>query len=139
MLSFFWWRLRDSSWICSTLEKFRFCGFATVCSISSLSGFVRFAHSIRPQIRRTPIWNSHTKTTPKIKGHHLMSLYFWRLGDSNSWPPACKAGALPAELNPHVLLWKSFFIYLSQYSLYMLIFFCKVLFLIYFIYFLIFL
>ena len=26
---------------------------------------------------------------------------WWRLGDSNSWPPACKAGALPAELNPH--------------------------------------
>ena len=26
---------------------------------------------------------------------------WWRLGGSNSWPPACKAGALPAELNPH--------------------------------------
>ena len=24
----------------------------------------------------------------------------WRLRDSNSRPPACKAGALPAELNP---------------------------------------
>ena len=24
----------------------------------------------------------------------------WRIGDSNSWPPACKAGALPTELIP---------------------------------------
>ena len=25
---------------------------------------------------------------------------WWRWGGSNSWPPACKAGALPAELHP---------------------------------------
>ena len=25
----------------------------------------------------------------------------WRWGDSNPWPPACKAGALPTELHPH--------------------------------------
>ena len=29
--------------------------------------------------------------------------YWWRLAGSNRWPPACKAGALPAELNPHIL------------------------------------
>ena len=28
----------------------------------------------------------------------------WRLRDSNSWPPACKAGALPTELIPHIQL-----------------------------------
>ena len=27
---------------------------------------------------------------------------WWRWGGSNSWPPACKAGALPAELHPHL-------------------------------------
>ena len=27
----------------------------------------------------------------------------WRLRDSNSRPPACKAGALPSELNPRIL------------------------------------
>ena len=27
---------------------------------------------------------------------------WWRLAGSNRWPPACKAGALPAELNPHM-------------------------------------
>ena len=29
---------------------------------------------------------------------------WWRLAGSNRWPPACKAGALPAELNPHIHL-----------------------------------
>ena len=29
------------------------------------------------------------------------SLCQWRLRDSNSRPPACKAGALPTELSPH--------------------------------------
>ena len=34
-----------------------------------------------------------------IKPH--CSLLAWRWWDSNSWPPACKAGALPTELHPH--------------------------------------
>ena len=28
--------------------------------------------------------------------------FWWRLAGSNRWPPACKAGALPAELNPRL-------------------------------------
>ena len=32
---------------------------------------------------------------------------WWRLAGSNRWPPACKAGALPAELNPHIVEIKS--------------------------------
>ena len=28
---------------------------------------------------------------------------WWRWTGSNRWPPACKAGALPAELHPHGL------------------------------------
>ena len=27
---------------------------------------------------------------------------WWRLAGSNRWPPACKAGALPAELDPQI-------------------------------------
>ena len=34
----------------------------------------------------------------------LQSISWWRLAGSNRWPPACKAGALPAELNPHIKL-----------------------------------
>ena len=29
------------------------------------------------------------------------SFSWWRVPGSNRWPPACKAGALPAELTPH--------------------------------------
>ena len=29
---------------------------------------------------------------------------WWRIRGSNPWPPACKAGALPAELIPHKLI-----------------------------------
>ena len=29
---------------------------------------------------------------------------WWRIRGSNPWPPACKAGALPAELIPHMLV-----------------------------------
>ena len=28
---------------------------------------------------------------------------WWRVPGSNRWPPACKAGALPAELTPHIV------------------------------------
>ena len=28
--------------------------------------------------------------------------FWWRWWDSNPWPPACRAGALPAELHPHI-------------------------------------
>ena len=33
----------------------------------------------------------------------------WRLRDSNSRPPACKAGALPTELSPHLNLAATYF------------------------------
>ena len=36
----------------------------------------------------------------------LQSVSWWRLAGSNRWPPACKAGALPAELNPHIQFFK---------------------------------
>ena len=28
---------------------------------------------------------------------------WWRWWDSNPWPPACRAGALPTELHPHFI------------------------------------
>ena len=34
--------------------------------------------------------------------HHTISVTWWRWWDSNPWPPACRAGALPAELHPHI-------------------------------------
>ena len=37
-----------------------------------------------------------------LKDASVNSLKWWRVPGSNRWPPACKAGALPAELTPHI-------------------------------------
>ena len=39
------------------------------------------------------------------KFHSVSLNRWWRVPGSNRWPPACKAGALPAELNPHISKW----------------------------------
>ena len=41
-----------------------------------------------------------------VRSNHLSyaPVSWWRWGESNSWPPACKAGALPAELHPRCSL-----------------------------------
>ena len=41
---------------------------------------------------------------------------WWRIRDSNPWPPACKAGALPAELHPHIYFYNDiyFIIYVEE-------------------------
>ena len=36
---------------------------------------------------------------------------WWRLGESNSWPPACKAGALPTKLSPQLINKSMFLIF----------------------------
>ena len=37
-----------------------------------------------------------------------LCLPWWRWRDSNSWPPACRAGALPAELHPRSFRFQGF-------------------------------
>ena len=37
---------------------------------------------------------------PWAHRHQKFLIFDWRWGDSNPWPPACKAGALPTELHP---------------------------------------
>ena len=63
-----------------------------------------FVTGIRPPL---PVMDrfvcASTLTVPCHEGH--FSLLSWRLRDSNSRPPACKAGALPTELHPH-LIWQ---------------------------------
>ena len=56
-------------------------------SFSSLSSFVTHYLVFKVQL---------------IEWHSL--LCWWRWGESNSWPPACKAGALPAELHPQIYI-----------------------------------
>ena len=43
---------------------------------------------------------------------------WWRWGGSNSWPPACKAGALPAELHPQILQGSGYAAFFPLYSLF---------------------
>ena len=38
-----------------------------------------------------------------------LSVPWWRWWDSNPWPPACRAGALPTELHPHRCVQLCFF------------------------------
>ena len=43
-------------------------------------------------------------STSRLSGarsNHLSYRPWWRWWDSNPWPPACRAGALPTELHPH--------------------------------------
>ena len=40
---------------------------------------------------------------------HYLAKIQWRRRDSNSWPPACKAGALPTELRPRCNLAATYF------------------------------
>ena len=48
----------------------------------------------------------HTQDLPFQEVSLLTFLFkeskWWRWWDSNPWPPACRAGALPAELHPHI-------------------------------------
>ena len=58
---------------------------------------------------KMPLWHSSNRTA---KQNNLFSdqiryrtqNFWWSLGGSNSWPPECKSGALPAELRPHQTL-----------------------------------
>ena len=50
----------------------------------------------------TGSWASFKKLNEVMIAHSFsQSLEWWRVPGSNRWPPACKAGALPAELTPH--------------------------------------
>ena len=44
------------------------------------------------QLSYKPIWSSVVRS---------LNSTWWRWWDSNPWPPACRAGALPTELHPH--------------------------------------
>lgn len=54
--------------------------------------------AIAVQDKDSPITNSPTTDTLNTKA--LTNLPWWRRTGSNRRPPACKAGALPAELRP---------------------------------------
>ena len=68
---------------CSTVSLFVLCPFKP----ASL-GF-----EWKPEFKETQ-WSINLLMFQSIS-------WWWRVPGSNRWPPACKAGALPAELTPH--------------------------------------
>ena len=63
--------------------------FSICCSIHNSSTWAR---------TRDMVINSHPLYRLSYRG--MIPFREWRIGDSNSWHPACKAGALPTELIP---------------------------------------
>ena len=55
-----------------------------------------------------PVLFAQSPVSPYSEIRFLEPIWFrffnrwWRWRDSNPWPPACRAGALPAELHPHI-------------------------------------
>ena len=89
------------------------------CALVRLT--IAFALSWNKAVKWNEFWNIFFSLSKMLNFTFLDWLYFvslfsfqgtgsffekvlsfqWRLRDSNSRPPACKAGALPTELNPH--------------------------------------
>ena len=117
--------------------------------------FIRFSMNIFPTVvglvgssglepptsRLSGARSSHLSYKPEFTHRlwfvHLSRFYpwWWRCRDSNPWPPACRAGALPAELHPRSFrfqgfpftdpenrtttdFFKTFYSYTSSFSLY---------------------
>ena len=61
------------------------------------------------QARALTTWAMSPFSCLRCISSYSRSRYFyrwWRWWESNPWPPACRAGALPAELHPHLGLFK---------------------------------
>ena len=82
----------------------------SIANFRSLGGDdgIRFSRELRA--RSSTVANVHRKfalyrfpfeSCFVSNSHHTISVTWWRWWDSNPWPPACRAGALPAELHPH--------------------------------------
>ena len=62
--------------------------------------------SLRLASRLRLVSSQHTKASARLSYLDILlsRFFWWRRADSNRRPPACKAGALPAELLPHFLI-----------------------------------
>ena len=76
-------------------------------SFKSYRGSIRYIgfvwHTASQALLQSMYICSHKKNrTSTNKVRNMLS--WWSVSGSNRWPPACKAGALPAELTPHVYI-----------------------------------
>ena len=109
------YRLTRSILICITLlySVFKFLLFCPLREQISTITFIVIVH-IHPL---SELWWAQMDSNHRPHAYQACALttwamrpfyVWWRWGGSNSWPPACKAGALPAELHPHAPLSSSF-------------------------------
>ena len=73
--------------------------FATRSHWKLLRNFCVILHS-----QKNVLWLFQSTLSKKCFMTHTGFSSEWRWRDSNSWPPACKAGALPTELHPHLVM-----------------------------------
>ena len=64
-----------------------------------------------PTSRLSGVRSNRLSYKPSVVSDARKFLSGWRRRDSNSRPPACKAGALPTELHPH---WMRVFLFVFQ-------------------------
>ena len=55
-------------------------------------------------LRQTSNWTAKQNDLLSDQIRLRTQKIWWSLGGSNSWPPECKSGALPAELRPHTTI-----------------------------------
>ena len=89
-----WWAWEDSNLRPYAYQAYALTTWATSpCHSRRWSLEITSAQTFRPALRRHWSFLCFLSFSKERK--------WWRWGESNSWPPACKAGALPAELHPH--------------------------------------
>ena len=80
---------------------------AGLSDLSSSFDSVGFSHPVGlsglepPTSRLSGVRSNRLSYKPSVVSDARKFLSGWRRRDSNSRPPACKAGALPTELHPH--------------------------------------
>ena len=107
--AFFQISLKDLSvaLLITLISLFSFQG-AILCPLLSPEISSQFLKSLFPSLI-TRIWWARVGSNHRPYDYQSYALAswatgpyrWWRLPGSNRWPPACKAGALPAELTPH--------------------------------------
>ena len=75
------------------LKVFLYCCLLIIAFIITMFSFQGAVESLRDSMK-------HLTQGASVNPFKM----WWRLAGSNRWPPACKAGALPAELNPQIFI-----------------------------------
>ena len=86
-----------------------FAILSTQCGLINASHL--FRHVLRTMFQCKPL-NLRVNSTFSVFPWNALLIASWRWWDSNSWPPACKAGALPTELHPQSFVFRLFWCFL---------------------------